>query len=245
MQKDGSKMSEGNVYSFLYPSEHREVERIPLLGRIQNVMQNTPDTSATLSLDTLSVTDRSAINKQLMWFCGSWVMPERYRTNSNKRVYINPNYAHKKRFSDCKTECRCGAVQTHTSESNQIEGQLSEHTDACKLYWRRESDARLLRKREQIIRSGLYYTHNFADIAPRLGMEPDAARRCYQMCGGSIRSQKAIGTSAFDRTVYELRQYYTLTELSRAFGYSKNTLSKYSTRYGRDKSDPLDLLQAV
>ena len=236
-----------NLFEFLYPSQDRGIEWLYVAATIREHIDSLPKTTNRLRLRDLPFSSgiRSGLNEELMWFCGSWVMPDAYRSHDDRRVYINPNYAHVKQFASVYAQCPCGNKLTSPARTNGGEGKLTEHTDKCRMQWQSETDAEIYRQRYRIIKHGLLLGLDMSDIAPRVGMHQQQATKSAWRLGIDIEAVKKQASDNMNRAMYELRQWYTTAEIGAAFGIHFSAVSRRSTEYGRSVNDPLDLLRAV
>jgi len=241
------ELDRDNLFEFLYPSQDRGIEWLFVAATIRKHIESLPDTTNRLRLRDLPFSSgiRSGLNEQLMWFCGTWLMPDSYRSHDDRRVYINPNYKHVKQFASVYVQCPCGNKLTSPVRSNHAQGKLTEHTDKCRMQWQAETDGAIYRERYRIIKHGLLLGLDMSDIAPRIGMHQQQATKSAWRLGIDIESVKQQASDSMNRAMYELRQWYTTAEIGAAFGIHFSAVSRRSTEYGRSVNDPLDLLQAV
>lgn len=241
------------VYDFFFPKTDAKHDRVELAIEMRRFLEEIPKTKATFSLSSKRFTDlskyhpttrgrRNALQSIPMWFFGVWRLVPPYKKlndGRNSKKFVNPNYAHARKFPDCIVQCDCGAYVAHKRKTcgGQL-GAASDHDDGCRLEWRYDCRAEVVRKRRDVIKRGLRFGLETNTIMARLGMEGNSWGTTIQRLDVDLESLRQERKELLVFTVDELLERgYSKTEVRDALGITyrrlRLRLKEFDLYYGR------------
>lgn len=217
-------------HAFLTPSEERVIDPVSFILDLKSGIADLDETIDTFLLsDVLDEHDPRNVQPEYLLMARTWRVPERMSKGVNARRCVNPNSDATFHYSDAVVECQCGTVFAHGGAGHPRIDRSCEHADDCKPYHRKEAQAELMRRREQIVKTMLLTgVYNGSDAAARIGVEGGSLGAFTRDYNFSVYEYRRRGRQIMANTCGELLEYYTPRELAGVYDYSPNRITKYT-----------------
>jgi len=164
-------------HDWLLPGDQSDSDPADVVEDLRAGIESLPETRAVFSVnDALDNHYHTTVDDRMVLLCGAWPKPERFGPPGDND-WVNPDYVHLRRATDCYGECGCGA-----GVARRFGGSDGGHADHCKLSDRFEASAEMIRKRAEALKT-----------AAELGLPGTAAaRRWGMLSANSSGAQSSI-----------------------------------------------------
>lgn len=185
-----------------------------------------------------------AIKPGMLYLMGAWEMPDMFSVGTENR-YVNPNYAHRARYSDCVVLCECGVpvTQQRSETKHHVDkgiDRADQHTDECRKEWRYRAWADLLERRREAINEFLLHGQSISESKERFGIHTASTATDYidtlDIDTSALKDQYRTIRS---NTAAELLVLFSAEEIGEAYGVSRTAILRGIKNY--TKYDPSDL----
>lgn len=224
--------ADADVHRFLIPEE---TDPVAATIRVREFLDDLPPTRASFSVkDLYEDTDEDPMNSR--WFkadilrlCGSWRLPDYYPNSpGNGYRWVNPNYAHRERFSDVAAQCECGTVIQQMPNGSPTAQFMDEegHAEDCRVEWRAHAVGDLYEARREVLRRNALL--GLSSRAQHDRFHVDSPRKVVyaaQTLDIDVRSLKDRGMEKRLNTMIELiRRGYPTKEVGAVYDIQQNTV---------------------
>lgn len=226
-----SDLLEGlEIHKFMFVDERSNLDPVAVAADIREGISELPETCATFKLSRVTDTNPSNLDRRIIWLCGSWRVPKRFREN-NPAKYVNPNYPHRARYADIGIDCTCGQSMVFAKAEHSHQGDC-QHTGDCSWDARKAAWDRLLDVRRQWFKTAVSLWLSATDIGVRMGFDnKETTYKAAQRADVKIRelNQRARGFIAETwRRLF--REGYTNPEIADAYGTTAGTVRAYRAK---------------
>lgn len=205
----------------------RKVDPVEQVIRLRDFTENRPKTASTFHLKKAveSGNANGDVARGAMKMVGVWEVPERYTGDVRGIRVVNPYSVNAHRYSDVAVVCECGEVLTVPQVKSHAENPLDSgntHTDDCPAYHRLEADARLARKREEVIRESLLHGVGGDRLCRRLSLKSTSYTSTARTLDLDLDGLREEYRQARANTMLELRrQGRSPDEIARVYDITK------------------------
>lgn len=221
-----SDPSESLTHDFLIKRPQADIDPVEKVLKLRDFIEDIPKSRATFrGGDVFMPSVASHIGSDIYNFLGSWELPDYYLTGETATgglQWVNPNYYHRRQYSDVAVRCKCGAIlirEENVQGESVVEGE-HEHTDDCLKQWRLRARARLSERRAEIINHMTSMGHERIDTGKRMGITGNAVSTIAKRVGADIENSEKRYFDCRNRTIPKLLESHSSEDVGRVYGMS-------------------------
>lgn len=196
-------------------------KKLEVMAKVRKDIDGLPETALTYRPEYGHDGVSPHFPQEVLKLYGFWEM-----THSNRGQWVNPRHDSAYLHSDVITECECGARLIHEDERH-VDGQFNNHTDNCRIEWRRAAESELWSRRREVMREAAVRLVPQRILAHRLAVaDRSAVYRVNERLEIDMERLNEIGHKKKWATWVYLRDHgYSNIEIAEAFGVAPNTIS--------------------